>query len=93
MGMGIGAMVAAMLRLPMTAVLLATLLLASDGIAVMPLVIVAVVTAYVAIAWLDPPDRRLWRLSRPGPAERLTAGAVQLADRHAPPGDLKQRAA
>ena len=55
MGMGIGAMVTAMLRLPMTAVLLASLLLASDGIAVMPLVIVAVVTAYVAIAWLDPP--------------------------------------
>ncbi|MGO8960991.1 MAG: chloride channel protein [Streptosporangiaceae bacterium] len=57
MGMGIGAMVTAMLRLPLTAVLLASLLLASDGIAVMPLVIVAVVTAYVAIGWLDPPDR------------------------------------
>ncbi len=57
MGMGIGAMTTAMLRLPFTAVLLATLMLASDGIAVMPLVIVAVVTTYVAIAWLDPPDR------------------------------------
>ncbi len=57
MGMGIGAMVTVMLRLPMTAVLLASLLLASDGIAVMPLVIVAVVTAYVAIGWLEPPVR------------------------------------
>jgi H+/Cl- antiporter ClcA len=45
--MGIGAMCAAMLKLPMTSVLLATLLLFSDGLAVMPLVIVAVVVAYV----------------------------------------------
>ena len=46
--MGIGAMCATMLRLPMTSVLLATLLLLSDGLAVMPLVIVAVVVAFVA---------------------------------------------
>jgi H+/Cl- antiporter ClcA len=54
-GIGIGAMVAGMLRLPLTAVLLASLLLFSDGIANMPVVIVAVVTAYVAATWLDPP--------------------------------------
>ena len=47
-GMGIGAMCASMLRLPFTSVLLATVLLTSDGYAVMPLVIVAVVVAYVA---------------------------------------------
>jgi chloride channel protein, CIC family len=52
--MGIGAMCVAMLRLPMTSVLLATLLLAADGLAVMPLVIVAVVVAHVASAWLGP---------------------------------------
>lgn len=57
MAIGIGAMTATMLRLPMTAVLLATLLLYSDGIAVLPLVIVAVVTAYVTAGWLDPPAR------------------------------------
>jgi len=34
-----------MLRLPLTSVLLVTLLLASDGLAVTPLVIVAVVIA------------------------------------------------
>jgi H+/Cl- antiporter ClcA len=45
--MGIGAMCAVMLRLPLTSVLLATLLLFSDGLALMPLVIVAVVVAYV----------------------------------------------
>ena len=53
--MGIGAMCAVMLRLPLTAVLLATLLLASDGLVVMPLVIVAVVVAYVLSARLAPP--------------------------------------
>jgi H+/Cl- antiporter ClcA len=52
--MGIGAMCAVMLRLPLTSVLLATLLLGSDGIAVMPLVIVAVVIAYVLSERLAP---------------------------------------
>jgi hypothetical protein len=48
--MGIGALCVVMLRLPLTSVLLATLLLASAGLTVMPLVIVAVVVAYVASA-------------------------------------------
>jgi H+/Cl- antiporter ClcA len=52
--MGIGAMCTVMLRLPLTATLLATLLLAADGLAVMPLVIVAVVVAYVVTARLTP---------------------------------------
>jgi hypothetical protein len=52
--MGIGAMSVVMIRLPLTSVLLATLLLASDGLAVMPLVIVAVVVAYVASARIAP---------------------------------------
>jgi hypothetical protein len=51
---GIGAMSVVMLRLPLTSVLLASLLLASDGLAVMPLVIVAVVVAYVLSARLTP---------------------------------------
>ena len=46
-GIGIGAMSVSMLRLPFTSVMLATLLLTSDGLAIMPLVIVAVVVAYV----------------------------------------------
>src|SRR5205823_2444855 len=41
--MGMGAMLCAVLNLPLTSVLLTTLFLASDGLAVMPLVIVAVV--------------------------------------------------
>ncbi len=52
--MGIGAMTVVMLRLPLTSVLLATLLLSSDGLQVMPLAIVAVVVAYVASARLTP---------------------------------------
>jgi hypothetical protein len=52
--MGIGAMTTVMLRLPLTSVLLATLLLGADGVSVMPLVIVAVVVAYVASARLTP---------------------------------------
>jgi len=52
--MGIGAMSAAMLRLPLTSVLLATLLLSSDGLQVMPLAIVAVVVSYVVSIRLSP---------------------------------------
>jgi H+/Cl- antiporter ClcA len=52
--MGIGAMCAVMLKLPFTSVLLATVLLAADGLTVMPLVIVAVVVAYISAAWLAP---------------------------------------
>jgi H+/Cl- antiporter ClcA len=52
--MGIGAMSAVMLTLPLTSVLLATVLLFSDGLQVTPLVIVSVVVAYVAAARLAP---------------------------------------
>ncbi|MCW6006696.1 chloride channel protein [Micromonospora sp. CPCC 205371] len=54
--MGIGAMCAAVLKLPLTSVLLATLLLSSNGLAAMPLVIVAVVVSYVASIRLTPPS-------------------------------------
>jgi H+/Cl- antiporter ClcA len=69
--MGIGAMATVMLRLPLTGTLLATLLLSSDGINVVPLVIVAVVVAYVTTAWLPqtPAELRTWpRLPAPAPA-------------------------
>jgi H+/Cl- antiporter ClcA len=46
-GMGIGAMCAAMLRLPLTSTLLATLLLGTDGVSVTPQVVVAVAVAFV----------------------------------------------
>ena len=52
---GIGAMTAGMLQLPITAVLLTTLFLGTDGISTMPLTIVAVVTAFVLAKWLAGP--------------------------------------
>ncbi|MFD4737588.1 chloride channel protein, partial [Streptomyces virginiae] len=67
--MGIGAMSVTMLRLPLTSVLLATLLLGSQGLTVMPLVIVAVVVAYVVMLRLSPPPRdRSEADARTGPA-------------------------
>ena len=51
-GMGIGAMCCAMLRLPLTSVLLATLLLGADGLTVTPQVVVAVVVSFVVTAAL-----------------------------------------
>jgi H+/Cl- antiporter ClcA len=54
-GMGIGAMSVAMLRLPLTSVLLASVFLQADAVTLMPLIIVAVVVAYVISARLGPP--------------------------------------
>ena len=53
---GIGAMCAAMLRLPMTSALLATILLGSDGVAVTPQVVVAVAVSFVVTMLLPAPD-------------------------------------
>jgi H+/Cl- antiporter ClcA len=76
MAMGIGAMCAVMLRLPLTSVLLATLLLSSDGVVVMPLVIVAVVVAYVLSARFaeDPPEAEA---PEPEPARPSFAPAAE----------------
>jgi H+/Cl- antiporter ClcA len=70
--MGIGAMCAVMLRLPLTSVLLASLLLSSDGLAVMPLVIVAVVVAFVVSARLAPAPATA-PTQAPGPASAAPA--------------------
>jgi H+/Cl- antiporter ClcA len=53
-GIGVGAMSVAMLRMPMVSVLLPALLLANDALTLTPLIIVAVVTSYVASARLTP---------------------------------------
>ena len=68
--MGIGAMTTAMLGLPLTAVLVTTLILGSAGINVMPLTIVAVVVTYVGHAHFAPRPR-------PGPAAAEAAGAAE----------------
>ena len=48
-------MCCAMLRLPLTSVLLATLLMGTDGLRVTPQVVVAVVVAFVVTAVLPAP--------------------------------------
>jgi H+/Cl- antiporter ClcA len=68
--MGIGAMTAAVMKLPLTSVLLASLLVLPDAAKVMPLVIVAVVVAYVAVAHIGP---RL--ATRPQATERTDTSA------------------
>jgi len=52
---GIGAMSAAMLRLPLTATLLAVVLMGADGLAVTPEVVVAVAVAFVITMVLPTP--------------------------------------
>jgi H+/Cl- antiporter ClcA len=54
-GMGIGAMCAAMLRLPLTSTLLAVLLMGVDGVAVTPQVVVAVAVAFLISNLLPAP--------------------------------------
>jgi chloride channel protein, CIC family len=68
--MGIGAMTAVMLGLPLTAVLLTSVFMAADGLALVPLVIVAVCVAYVASAHLAPlpPEEPPAQEQAPAPA-------------------------
>ncbi len=73
--MGIGAMTTVMLRLPLTATLLAVLLFSSDGLGVTPLVIVAVVVAYVLTARMP---------QRPDGLRRRTAGPSTVGDAATP---------
>jgi H+/Cl- antiporter ClcA len=72
--MGLGAMTAAAMRLPLTSVLLASLLLLSDAVKVMPLVIVAVVVAYVAVAHVLPRLGPRPATASPAPAAQATPG-------------------
>ena len=52
--MGIGALTVVMLELPLTSALLAFIFMGADGLSLAPLIIVAVVVAYVAAARLAP---------------------------------------
>jgi H+/Cl- antiporter ClcA len=51
---GVGAMTAGALKLPMTAVLLPSLLFISDALELMPVVIVGVIVSYVTAVWISP---------------------------------------
>ncbi len=82
-GMGIGAMCCAMLRLPLTSVLLAVVLLGSDGLQVTPEVIVAVVVAFV-ISTILPTPGPPQPVEGPAPEAPETASAPGSATATAP---------
>jgi hypothetical protein len=82
LAMGMGAMSAVMLTLPLTSVLVASLLLGSDAAAAMPLVIVAVAVAYVATARLAP--RPPAAAPAPAAAAPGTPAPPRQARRHLP---------
>jgi H+/Cl- antiporter ClcA len=74
--MGIGAMCAVLLGFPLTAVLLTTLFLGTDGMIVVPLVIVSVVVAYVVSARLNPAPAPAPAAATPEPAATREAPAI-----------------
>jgi H+/Cl- antiporter ClcA len=71
--MGIGAMCAAMLRLPLTSTLLAVVLLGTDGLVVTPQVVVAVAVSFVIINIL--PDRSAQTAEPPATGQAQASGA------------------
>jgi len=76
---GIGAMSTAMLNLPLTSALLAALLLGTDGLEVLPLVIVGVAVAYVVSARINPP-------TPPAPSSPAAAAPAAREAPTSPPG-------
>jgi H+/Cl- antiporter ClcA len=70
---GIGAMSAAMLRLPLTSTLLAVLLMGTDGVAVTPQVVVAVAVAFVVTYLLPEPGPKAPEAPQPEPRTAPTA--------------------
>jgi H+/Cl- antiporter ClcA len=90
---GIAAMTAGMLQLPITSVLVTTLFLGTDGIKVIPLTIVAVVVSFVLSKWLAGPPAPA-RIPEPSeaaippqarPAQRAGSAAETGAGRPRPP--------
>jgi H+/Cl- antiporter ClcA len=71
---GVGAMMAGALKLPMTSVLIPSLLFASDALALLPVVIVGVVVAYVTAVWISPAPKE-----EPAPAAGSGAASGQPA--------------
>jgi hypothetical protein len=75
-----------MLKLPLTSTLLATLLLYSDGLDVMPLVIVAVVVAYATTAWLPQTPTELREARRTAESAASGGGDASAPSSGAAPG-------
>jgi H+/Cl- antiporter ClcA len=75
----VGAAVASVLRLPLSAVVLATVLTAKSGIGAMPLVIVGVVVAYVTSSFLSGPPARADASEEPPRADPMAPGTRERA--------------
>src|SRR4051795_13760019 len=78
-GMGIGAMCTAMLRLPLTSTLLPAILLGADGVSTTPEVVVAVAVAFVVTNLLPAPGPAPpvpSRESRPAPGEPVPSATA-----------------
>jgi H+/Cl- antiporter ClcA len=78
-GMGIGAMCTAMLRLPLTSTLLPAILLGADGVSTTPEVVVAVAVAFVVTNLLPAPGPAHpvpSRESRPAPGEPVPSATA-----------------
>jgi H+/Cl- antiporter ClcA len=74
---GMGAAVAAVLRLPLSAVVLATLLTGHAGTNVEPLIIVGVVVSYITTLLLSrPPNQESLAASRSAPTPTLTPSSA-----------------
>ena len=74
--MGIGAMTVTMLGMPLTSVLLTAVFLEADGVTLMPLIIVAVVVAYVVSARLAPAPEPPASPAPGAPGSPVAAGAT-----------------
>lgn len=68
-GIGIGAMCSAMLRLPLTSALLATVLLGADGVSTTPEVVIAVAVSYVVTMILPVPAAGRPEADAPPPSD------------------------
>ena len=90
--MGVGAMVAGALKMPMTAVLLPSLLFLSDAVALMPVVIVAVVVSYVVAIWITPAQKTAAAAAVPA-APAAPAGAAKTGRSGPSPGASVRAAA
>ena len=89
---GISAMAAGMLQLPMTAILLTTLFLGADGITTMPLVIVAAVVSFVLSKWLaEPPPNRRSPSQKRRPCPRKSANHARGPETAANSGHVHHR--
>ncbi len=90
---GMAAMAAAMLRLPLSSVIIATALTIHSGAGSAPLIIVGAVTAYLVSLWLDrpPEERRAFRRASAEEQPAMTRELTTATSRRKPGGGYSKR--